>query len=146
MTRGLSSPINLRQFSDLGHLYTNFMGSPPEKTFVYQQYRYSIVIENSQSYISEKLFDVIVAGSVPIYVGPKLEEFSIPSEIALEAIPDLDCIRDKISHLRSNPNLVERLRVAGQEFLHSSRFSKMKNETVLRDLARKVVEKIELLS
>jgi hypothetical protein len=43
----------------------------------------AIVIENSADYVSEKLFDAIRVGRVPIYVGPRLEDFQIPSSLAV---------------------------------------------------------------
>lgn len=44
----------------------------------------AVVIENDASYVSEKLYNAILAGTFPVYVGPRLEECGLPSEIALE--------------------------------------------------------------
>ena len=55
----------------------NFKGSPVNKQDVISNSKYSLVIENSDSYVSEKLFDSMVGGSIPIYFGPQLSLFGI---------------------------------------------------------------------
>jgi hypothetical protein len=45
--------------------------------------KYALVIENDASYVSEKLFNAILAGCVPIYVGPDLARHGIPVDVAI---------------------------------------------------------------
>lgn len=63
------------------------MGEIEHKSVALKQAPMSIVIENSADYVSEKLFDAIRHGVVPIYVGPPLQEFGIPQSVALETPP-----------------------------------------------------------
>ena len=49
------------------------------------EYRVAIVIENSQEYMSEKFFDALFSGCIPVYVGPNLEAFGIPSNLYIQA-------------------------------------------------------------
>lgn len=44
---------------------------------------FALVIENDPDYVSEKLFNAVEAGCVPLYLGPPLAEFGIPPEIAV---------------------------------------------------------------
>lgn len=55
----------------------NYKGSPANKHDIISKSKYSLVIENSNSYVSEKLFDAMVGGSIPIYFGPQLSLFGI---------------------------------------------------------------------
>lgn len=41
---------------------------------------FHLVIENSSSYVSEKLLDSMVSGAIPIYMGPDLSEYGIPQD------------------------------------------------------------------
>jgi hypothetical protein len=43
----------------------------------------ALVIENENNYVSEKLFQALLAGALPIYLGPPLKDFDIP-RVALE--------------------------------------------------------------
>ena len=45
---------------------------------------FAVVIENTAGYVSEKLFDAVFAGCVPLYVGPPLHEVNIPDEVAVQ--------------------------------------------------------------
>ena len=40
---------------------------------------FHIVIENSSTYVSEKLIDAMVAGCIPLYLGPDLGKYGVPS-------------------------------------------------------------------
>jgi hypothetical protein len=63
-------------------------------------YKYSLVIENSIEYMSEKLFDSLFAGTFPIYVGPNPVDFGIPEFVAIHAKPDADSIMKAIEQGR----------------------------------------------
>ena len=67
------------------HAPKNFRGQPKEKLLTLQNYESSLVIENWESYYTEKLFDALKAGCLPIYVGPTLEKIGIPEGFAIEA-------------------------------------------------------------
>lgn len=56
---------------------SNYKGSPANKQDIISKSKYSLVIENSNSYVSEKIFDAMVGGSIPIYFGPQLSLFGI---------------------------------------------------------------------
>jgi hypothetical protein len=56
-----------------------------------RQYRYAIVIENESSYLTEKLFDALRAGCLPVYVGldplpPDLEA------LVVRSLPNVPCV------------------------------------------------------
>ena len=58
-----------------------------DKTKVISHYKYALAIENNRDfdYITEKIFDVMMSGSVPIYLGaPNVEEY-IPKDCFINA-------------------------------------------------------------
>ena len=69
-----------------------YLGLSPNKLETLATYKYSLVIENSMEFMTEKLFDSLFAGTFPIYVGPDIELFGIPSFVALQASPNIDSV------------------------------------------------------
>ena len=76
--------------------YPNWQGSPIDKRLSMKNYKYSLVIENSADYVSEKLFDAFFSGTVPIYVGPNLKDFGIPSNLVIQCAPNIESVRKGI--------------------------------------------------
>jgi hypothetical protein len=70
----------------------NWKGAPADKREIATSYRFALVIENSQEFITEKLFDALFSGCIPVYVGPKLGEFEIPNSLYVQAEDNLDSI------------------------------------------------------
>ena len=81
--------------------FSNYLGEVEDKKEVLSKYKYSIVIENSSDYLSEKFFDAIFSGCIPIYVGPNLVNYEIPDYLYLQAKPDLSDIKEKIVSAKS---------------------------------------------
>lgn len=75
----------------------NYLGTTPDKRQTLEKYRVSLVIENSPEFLTEKLFDSLFAGTIPVYVGPQLTDYNIPTSIAIQAEASLEGVRDGIS-------------------------------------------------
>jgi hypothetical protein len=69
------------------------LGSVAEKSEVMSKYKYALVIENQNTYVSEKLFDAFFSGCIPIYVGPKIENSIIRDSLFVAADPNPQSIR-----------------------------------------------------
>lgn len=52
-----------------------------------------VVIENSREYVSEKLFDAIQLGCIPVYCGAPLHKLGIPDDIVMTSSPELVPLR-----------------------------------------------------
>jgi hypothetical protein len=63
----------------------NYLGPAASKFTAMGDYRVSVVIENQQGYMSEKFFDSLFAGCIPVYVGPDLGRFGIPNSLYVKA-------------------------------------------------------------
>lgn len=61
--------------------------------------KYSLIIENSNDFLTEKIFDALVSGCIPIYVGPDLTEFDIPKNIYMQVPNNLDSLCEFIKEL-----------------------------------------------
>jgi hypothetical protein len=72
-------------------------GPIDDKILINSQYKVSVVIENSASYMSEKLLEAIVAGSIPVYVGPDPSEFGIPENLFVLAQANRDSIFEGVT-------------------------------------------------
>lgn len=79
---------------------SNWKGSPPDKREIGAKYKYALVIENSKEFITEKFFDALFSGCVPIYVGPNLEEFEIPNNLYVQAESNLNSIEHAIESVK----------------------------------------------
>lgn len=91
-TKGISATIsnknwteghNLRHkiaqpFKDRIDLYGTAYNFVPEKVDSLKDYRFSVIIENSkeEGYVTEKLIDCLLTGTVPIYWGSSYEHIS----------------------------------------------------------------------
>jgi hypothetical protein len=60
------------------------VGIVDDKQAVLADAEFAVVIENSANYVSEKLFDAMFAGCVPLYVGPPLSSVGIPDDVAVQ--------------------------------------------------------------
>lgn len=79
----------------------SFKGTSEDKLSTLASYKYSLVIENSVDYMSEKLFDALFAGTFPIYVGPNPVDFGIPEFVATHSKPDIDSVMKAIEQAKT---------------------------------------------
>jgi hypothetical protein len=61
--------------------------APTSKQGILRSYKYTLVIENDRTYMSEKLFDALASGCIPIYVGPAVIDYEIPKGLVIEVEP-----------------------------------------------------------
>ena len=78
----------------------NWKGAPADKREVGKLYKYALVIENSNEFITEKIFDALFSGCIPIYVGPKLSEFGFPNSLYVQAEENLRAIERAIESVQ----------------------------------------------
>lgn len=76
--------------------YMNTVESPSDKFAVLNRFRICVVIENSQEFLSEKLFDAFFARCIPIYVGPEVLNFGIPQTLVIQCEPNVSSISEGI--------------------------------------------------
>jgi hypothetical protein len=102
--------------SDLWYRYPEFHGWVEDKFEVLSQFKLSLVIENEADWVTEKVFDSIVAGAVPIYVGPDLSrDFPELNDCLVIADSNAESILARISGLQDSE--LNEKRTAIQRFL-----------------------------
>lgn len=72
------------------------LGEVEDKLSVMSRYKVAVVIENSATYVSEKLFDALAAGVVPVYVGPDIKNLEPLKHLVFPAEPTVDGIKAAI--------------------------------------------------
>lgn len=70
--------------------------APTSKQEILRAYKYTLVIENDRTYMSEKLFDALIAGCIPIYVGPDIADYGIPRDLVIEVEPTVESVASGI--------------------------------------------------
>ena len=86
-------------YTGVSNYFSNFknqMGYVKNKHITLAKYKYTLVIENSLDCFSEKLFDALVAGCIPIYVGVDPQIYDIPAGIYISTAPDINSIEAAI--------------------------------------------------
>jgi hypothetical protein len=100
----LRTPLNNISFLSFRYLmrkFRNYKGLSEDKFRTMENYRISVVIENSADYVSEKLFDSISSGAITIYVGPDLEKYGLSRDSAIQAEPSAKEIIKVVRNLQS---------------------------------------------
>lgn len=95
--------LKVNSITKIGKFQPAYIGPVQDKIKKLQEYRINVVIENSPDYISEKLFDSIASGAITIYVGPELQAFGLPDDIALTVKPNKIEISNMINRLIELP-------------------------------------------
>jgi len=129
------SDSTLGNLVGLGEKFSNVFGPIEDKMKVMRSYKYSLIIENSSDYISEKLFDALLSGTVPVYVGSDLSKFDIPSEIVLSAQPNTKSIHDSMRMMMQDKALVFKMRKDINQFICSQLFKQFENKEVFKKIA-----------
>lgn len=80
-----------------------------DKVEALKRYKFSLAFENSndEDYVTEKFFQSLVAGCVPIVIGaPNIQDFapSNASILHIRNLDDIDSVAETMKHLASNPD------------------------------------------
>ena len=116
--------------------------APANKAEVLRRYKVSLVIENELTYLSEKLFDALAAGCIPVYVGPKVSEYGIPRSLVFQAEPHLRSIENQINLAIESDFPTFRRELAG--WLNSPEVkARHQGENVMKRALEKCVEEFQ---
>jgi hypothetical protein len=78
-----STYITPEIFRDLLRKYPDVNGAVENKQTIVENSKFSLVIENSDMYVSEKLIDALFSGSIPVYFGPSLKFSPIAEDLVV---------------------------------------------------------------
>jgi hypothetical protein len=91
-----------RIFNFLSYKLDSGKGVCEDKFHTLGQYKFSLVIENSNDYVSEKLFDSLAANCLTFYIGPNLKKMGYDPELAIELSEQLDNISEYLHNFLSD--------------------------------------------
>ena len=83
------------------------------KMNISSSYRFAIVIENSiaEGYVTEKLYQILTAGAVPVYLGDPDILFKVPNRtgiILIDSFPTLEKLAEKLDQLMDDDKEYEK--------------------------------------
>ena len=98
--------LNKYKKIDMGGRFLNNVGGPVENKIEFlSSYKFSIAMENSEGdgYLSEKIVDSLVSGTIPIYYGDyTIDEYINPKSLIL--IRNEKDIKEKIEYIKEIDN------------------------------------------
>jgi hypothetical protein len=105
---------------------TAYQGAVTDKYSILQKYRFCLAFENedqTQGWISEKLFDCLFTGIVPVYLGAKNITDVIPNEcfIDFREFPSFEKLEQFLRNMTAQTWL--NYQQAGQAFIRSAAFA-----------------------
>jgi hypothetical protein len=114
---------NLHQiYGNLFSKYSTAKGPILDKHQLLKQSKFSLVIENSNHTVTEKIFDSLINGTIPIYVGANLQLANMPADLAFPIRGSEDEIMEIIKN-HSKADIVQKLE-AISKYLNSENFFK----------------------
>jgi hypothetical protein len=137
----LKSGVLPNIFSIYGHLHRRYkmvFGPVEDKHAILKQSRFNLVIENAPETVSEKLFDALLAGTVPVYLGPKLSDFRLPNGLVVEYDGNVSKIKKLLTEI-SEQEVLKLLEV-GSAFIQSEEFI---NDWSAENVNKEIVKIIE---
>jgi hypothetical protein len=117
-------------------------GVATSKDDVLSQYRFAICFENMvlRGCITEKLFDCLHVGTVPVYLGPPEIADLVPEAcfIDMRRFPDFDALREHLLELSDAD--IHQYREAARDYLSSPAYQVFRKEEFTRLIAGLVSE------
>jgi len=131
-----------RQYIDMA-----FCGSPSDKYKTLSKYKFAICYENSAypGWITEKIFDCFLAGTIPIYLGaPDISEY-VPKNCFI----DFNDFKDYVTLNNYLRNLskedIKVYKEAIRVFLSSDQYAKFQQETFFKNFLSMIDEDHKLI-
>lgn len=111
------------------NILSNYHGSVESKYQTLSLYNFALCIENTRfnGYISEKLFDAMYVGTIPIYYGaPDINQY-LPRNTFIN-FNDFKNINSLVKFIKSlNYKEIQNFKESGREFIESSNFERYYN-------------------
>lgn len=90
-------------FGGLTRKFHNYRGLAENKSDVLLNAKFNLVIENGNDALTEKIFDSIIYGAIPLYFGPSLKKLNFPQNLAIQA----DSKKELLQIVKEPPEISE---------------------------------------
>jgi hypothetical protein len=141
-TKHLQFGLNLNQ-APICIKLRNYYGYAVDKDSELSKYKFTVVIENSSDYVSEKIFEAIRNGCVVFYDGPNLDNYGIPNNIVISCPNITEKFGKAYASLLREKEMGFEIAQSAVEFHNSSEFKKLLNTNALRDLGDLICDSLE---
>jgi hypothetical protein len=132
-----SSDFSLRAIlNDTFSRYPRTFGEIEDKHAILKDSKFSVVIENSGDYVSEKLLDSLIEGCIPIYVGSHFEGTNLGEELVIRTAMGPEGLMDFLESL--SPEIIKNRLSSIREFLLSPAFLEWEAARVYKLIAQKI--------
>jgi hypothetical protein len=132
-----NSDFSLRAIlKDTFSRYPRAFGEIEDKHAILKDSKFSVVIENSGDYVSEKLLDSLIEGCIPIYVGPHFEGTNLGEELVIRTATGPEGLMDFLEGL--SPETIKNRLSSIREFLLSPAFLEWEAARVFKSIAQKI--------
>lgn len=113
-------------------LRTVWKGAPPSKFDVLARYAFCLCLENMRmdGFTTEKLFDCLYTGTIPIYLGPRDVQSMVPKEVFIDASRFPTWTEAWEHALSLSPSDQRDMREAGREFVRGEASRPFKDSLV----------------
>lgn len=115
-----------------GTLMSIYKGECESKYAVLSQYAFALCFENMamKGYITEKIFDCLYSGTIPLYLGAKDVSDLIPDDVYIDCrkFASWEEIHEKIMGMREAE--IRSMRAAGREFVQGAQGLKYYNSLI----------------
>lgn len=119
-------------FKNYKKLMSIYRGECDSKYEILSQYKFSLCFENMvmKGYLTEKIFDCIYAGTIPLYLGASNIESLVPSEVYIDCRQFKSWYELKMKLESMAENDISKMREAGRAFLGSAQGLKYYNSLI----------------
>jgi hypothetical protein len=136
--------INVQSLRKISIRPKSWGGKVAEKKPIFYESRVALAIENSDDFVSEKLFDAVGSGCLTVYVGPNiLSEFGIEIDARLVCDPNPTSIVRKIQWALNLPPKTQ-VELARQQFEALEAIAQARERTyIMKNLGATIAARIK---
>jgi hypothetical protein len=129
------SPNSLRY---LNPNLINYLGPITDKLSTQNEYKISLVVENSSDYISEKIFDALASQNIVVYVGAEISRFGLNQKMVVQVEKNADLVCKILTNLLSLAPNVQYKKMCEQQLEYRKIKEDWDNKNVLIKLANSI--------
>ena len=132
----------LEIYGGLHRKFPGYVGTVIDKHKIINKSKFSLVIENDDDYVSEKLIDALIGGSIPVYIGGDVTRIGIPPELVQSNLRKKKEILDFIGTF-TDEEAIQKLRAIQQWLSSESFLNSWSGDKVFTEIADMIAESLE---